>query len=199
MRLASILAAAVLCTVTVSAVQAQPRQAPSPQAQPPQAADAGAAVDPAKLAVARKIYALFGADTFSNISQSILGVMQGSMAKSGADAAHVQAIATAVNEAMRAVTPQVVDRSAALWAQDFTIGQLQEILAFYQSPTGQAVIAKTPEIAQQSAGVSIALLPQMVRVMQASYCRQVACTAQETQMFAALEARMRQQTGAAGG
>jgi uncharacterized protein len=44
----------------------------------------------------------------------------------------------------------MVDDVAAVYANNFTLGELREIEAFYRQPAGQKLLEKTPAIAQQS-------------------------------------------------
>ena len=39
---------------------------------------------------------------------------------------------------------------AGIYAQNFTVAELREVIAFYRGPTGQKLLEKTPAIAQQS-------------------------------------------------
>jgi hypothetical protein len=44
----------------------------------------------------------------------------------------------------------MVDNVAAVYANNFTLGELREIEAFYRQPAGQKLLEKTPSLAQQS-------------------------------------------------
>jgi hypothetical protein len=44
----------------------------------------------------------------------------------------------------------MVDDIAAVYANNFTAGELREIEAFYRQPIGQKLLEKTPAIAQRS-------------------------------------------------
>jgi hypothetical protein len=44
----------------------------------------------------------------------------------------------------------MVDDVAAIYANNFTLGELREMEAFYRQPVGQKLLEKTPAIAQQS-------------------------------------------------
>jgi hypothetical protein len=77
-------------------------------------------------------------------------------------------------------------------AQDFTTAQLHDMLAYYRSPTGQAMLHEMPEITRQSLQLGASLVPQMMRDFEADYCGRITCTAQEQQGFAQLNARLSQ-------
>jgi hypothetical protein len=44
----------------------------------------------------------------------------------------------------------MVDNVAAVYANNFSLGELREIEAFYRQPAGQKLLEKTPSLAQQS-------------------------------------------------
>jgi hypothetical protein len=44
----------------------------------------------------------------------------------------------------------MVDNVAAVYANNFTLGELREMEAFYRQPAGQKLLEKTPSLAQQS-------------------------------------------------
>jgi hypothetical protein len=48
----------------------------------------------------------------------------------------------------------MVDDVAAVYANNFTVGELHEIEAFYRQPVGQKLLEKTPALTQQSNQVS---------------------------------------------
>jgi len=45
---------------------------------------------------------------------------------------------------------ELTDVMAAIYASNFTVDELHDIMAFYQSPAGQKYIQRAPMIAQQS-------------------------------------------------
>lgn len=45
---------------------------------------------------------------------------------------------------------QFADAIAQIYARNFTVGELQQIKAFYQTPAGQKLLDRTPAIAQES-------------------------------------------------
>ena len=44
----------------------------------------------------------------------------------------------------------ILDSVATIYANNFTVSELQEIEAFYRLPAGQKLLAKLPSITQQS-------------------------------------------------
>ena len=56
----------------------------------------------------------------------------------------------AVMEAMSAKFGELAESFAALYAFNFSTGELQQLTAFYRTPLGRKFIEKVPEITQQS-------------------------------------------------
>ena len=120
------------------------------------------------------------------------GMMANMSARPGVDPARTEAMKAALMDSFGRLTPRLLDGAAEIMAQDFTTAQLHDVLTYYQSPTGQAMVHKMPEITRQSVQLGVALVPQMMRDFETDYCSRVACTAQEQQMFSQLNARLAQ-------
>jgi hypothetical protein len=58
-------------------------------------------------------------------------------------------MAAAVSDAYTPFYNAMIDGVAALYANAFTIGELQQIEAFYRSEAGQKLLEKAPALAQQ--------------------------------------------------
>jgi hypothetical protein len=85
------------------------------------------------------------------------------------------------------VVPRLFDEMAGYYAQDFTSDQLRDILAFYQSPTGKAMVANAPVLAQQIGGSMVKLMPALQLSVMDKVCSQVSCTPEQQQQLAALK------------
>ena len=53
-------------------------------------------------------------------------------------------------ESMNALVNEMIDQIAALYARNFSVEELREVVAFYRGPTGQKFIQKLPLITQES-------------------------------------------------
>ena len=182
MRCAKSLAGACAALTLAGAIGAH-AQAPPP----------GPAVDSERLALAQQIYQMVGAQTLSATS-SALKTMLGSVTTpaAGADPAREQAMKAALTDSVDRMIPKVLQGTVQIMAQDFTVEQLRGMLAFYQSPTGQAVLQKMPEVTSQSIRLSRSLIPAMMRDFETDYCRRIACTDKEQAAFAQVNARLSQ-------
>ena len=60
-------------------------------------------------------------------------------------------------------------------AEVFTEQELRDLIAFYQTPTGQALLAKTPELTQRMAADMPAIMGDMQAEMHAKLCARMTC------------------------
>jgi hypothetical protein len=76
-----------------------------------------------------------------------------------------------------AITPQLLesfqervgeltDQIVVIYATNFTIAEMKDVIAFYRGPTGQKLLAKGPTIAQQSMAAGQKLGAQIGRELQ---------------------------------
>ena len=144
---------------------------------------ASSSADPERLVLAQKIYALMGDQTLSSMTGALKGMLATTLQGQGVDA---------LGDGIDELTPKVIRSTARIMAQDFSAAELRDMLAFYQSPTGQSVLRRMPEITRQSVQVSLSLLPDFMRRFEADYCGRITCSAQEQQAFAQLNTRLAQ-------
>jgi uncharacterized protein len=160
-------------------------------------AQAEGAVDAERLALAEKIYAMMGDQTMRSITGALKGALSASLkAEAGQDTARAQAVQAALSDSLDDMMPRVVQGTARIMARDFSAQELRDMLAFYQSPTGQAVLRRMPEVTQQSMQMSLSLLPGFMQKFESDYCARITCSPQEKQAFDQLNARMSQSRAA---
>lgn len=51
---------------------------------------------------------------------------------------------------LKKATPELLDQMAVVYGEVFTEAELDGMLAFYTSPVGQSILAKTPQVTQQT-------------------------------------------------
>jgi hypothetical protein len=149
-------------------------------------------IDAKKLAMARSIYEIAGAPAFRATARSLtstLGVQLGT-AMQAKDSEHAHAMVEAVSDGLTSITPELQDEAVSRIARDFTAEQLQEMLSFYQSPTGALAARRMPLILQQTVGSVLTYLPQMMKGIEDSYCSRVKCSRPERKAFDDVAARM---------
>ena len=148
--------------------------------------------DGERLALARQIYKIMGSQTTDAISAALKTMMGALSGSGGSDNPRTTAMKAALSDSFDKMMPRMIDGSAEIVAQDFTVDELRDMLAFYQSPTGQVVVRKMPEVIEQGRRIGVALVPQMMHDFETDYCGRVTCTPQEQQAFAQLNARLAQ-------
>jgi len=98
--------------------------------------------------------------------------------------------ADAQEDATAKMVPKIVESMVNNYARNFTAQELSDLLAFYQSPTGRSMVAKTPQLMRGVTTDMIALLPEVRRDMGEEVCAKVTCTpAERTAFFGAAAAK----------
>jgi hypothetical protein len=80
-----------------------------------------------------------------------------------------------IGEEMKNTLPLLVIANARIYASHFTLDELTAIEQFYQSPTGQKVIAETPDIMKEAVPLGVAwghqaaieVLPKVIEKLRA--------------------------------
>lgn len=88
-----------------------------------------------------------------------------------------KAVVEAAAESTQAMIGKMLDKMAPVFATSFTEQELQDLVAFYEGPTGQALVAKTPAFAARMSPMLGELMPEMAADMHARLCAWVACVA----------------------
>jgi hypothetical protein len=145
----------------------------------------------AKRALAQKVYDLIGPETLAPTTRALAASLSVQVARAvtNKDIARAKAIMAAVDDGLDDIGPSISDATVTLMADDFSTEQLQALLDFYQSPTGQAALKILPRIAAQASTLSLKMTPQMMTTIRDSYCGRVKCTAQEQAAFTAIAQR----------
>jgi hypothetical protein len=141
-------------------------------------------IDPQRLALAKQIFESQGG---AQNAATIMNSMEKSMVDSVKDPEAKKRMAEVMDKMATVFMPRLFDQMAGYYAQDFTDGQLKDILVFYQSPTGQAMKAQAPVLAQQMAGSMVKLMPTLQLSVLDKVCSQVACSPEQQQQLAALK------------
>lgn len=65
---------------------------------------------------------------------------------------------------------------ASLYAQAFTLAELKQLVAFYESPVGQSLMSKTAHLAGQSAEIAARHNASFGRALRARLCARIDCS-----------------------
>lgn len=136
--------------------------------------------DAERLAAAREVVELsrvrdyMGKAIDAMIDQSMKGVVGGLTEANGVKTAHDKArlerVMAIYNAHMRAGLktdmPRLIDAQASLYASVYSLSELRGLVTFYRSPTGQAMIAKMPQLLQAASAQAQAILvrPMLARM-----------------------------------
>ena len=86
-------------------------------------------------------------------------------------------VSETVIESTREMTDKMKAPMIDAVAEVFTEQELRELVAFYEAPTGQALIAKTPELTQKMMAQMPAIMAEMQGKMLQKLCAKVSCAA----------------------
>jgi uncharacterized protein len=145
----------LMLVLVVSAPAQSPSPSPSPEA----------------IAAARDLLvAMRAADQFKMLLPAIMKAMRPTVVQNRPDvASDYDALVPKLLERASARIDNLLDRMAPIYARNFTVAELKDIVAFYRSPTGQRLVDRLPAIAQESmaAGQEFGreLLPELQRTM----------------------------------
>jgi hypothetical protein len=149
-------------------------------AQPAWSADAEPPPNPHSVELARRLFAdmhmdrMMG-DMMKNMAPAMVEQMRKTNpALTEADAKAVSEVAT---ESTTTMMTKIMDRMVPLYASTFTEKELQDVVAFYEGPSGQAMLAKMPVLMTKMTPVMIELMPEMQADMHKRLCARIKCPA----------------------
>ena len=96
---------------------------------------------------------------------------------SGADETRRQIVMDALPEVMSHMLVKLNAQMEPIVADTFSEKELTDLVAFYESPTGQAVVEKTPQMAARLMPVMISLMPEITKELMTKVCAKTECTA----------------------
>ena len=153
-----IAAAAALAVLTPLAARAAPPSAAAPAA-------ASAVKPEAEALVRRYLAAVHFERTMDVMQAAMLPVIAAQSAKANPNltAADQQMLVEVVRRVMREkMMPKMIERMVPIYAQTFTLSELQAMVAFYESPLGRSITDKIPTLAPRSAAITRELMPEMM-------------------------------------
>ncbi|HVY34784.1 MAG TPA: DUF2059 domain-containing protein [Caulobacteraceae bacterium] len=155
------------------------------QAQTPQSPPISAG----RLRLARAVFEAQGG--MANVSAAMDRVMASLQAARPGESAEAAANRAKTGEFMQQVLrkylPKMLDSQAEAYAETFDERQLADILAFYQSPTGQVMRQKLPELAARNGTAISKFMPAVIMEALELQCGQSTCTPQQQTTLATLK------------
>lgn len=111
------------------------------------------------LVIAREVVLLTGGESaMQDMVESVRPMMLADLTGRGMSPERAERYLTIFIQEFQSEFPRIIELAAIAYAGAFSIQQLEEIRAFYQTETGQAVVERTPELtmAMMRAGMLIA-------------------------------------------
>ena len=105
----------------------------------------------------------------------LAGIPQGSEVQE----ARRKAVMEVLPQVMSEMMSKMLARMEPIVAETFTEQELSDLVKFYESPTGQAVVDKTPQLAMRMAPVMRELMPEMTKELMAKVCARSDCTSDQ--------------------
>ena len=87
-----------------------------------------------------------------------------------------QAISDAVAESMDGFMQKVIERTIPLYATTFTEKELQDLVNFYDTPSGQAMLAKMPALTTKMIPIVTEMMPEMTADLTKRICSTIDCS-----------------------
>lgn len=140
---------------------------------------ADTAPNPHSVELARKLFADMHMDQMmSGMMRQMGPAMMAQARKSNPSLteADAQAISDALSESMGPMMTKVMDRMIPLYASTFSEKELQDLVNFYGSPSGQAMLAKMPALMAKMGPVMAEMMPEMTADMQKRICSKIDCS-----------------------
>lgn len=139
------------------------------------------APDAHKLALAKRFFAAMHMDQMmGGVMRQMMPAMEQAMAKQSNGAALTaeqrRAISEATSESMQAMMARMTDLMAPAYAETFSERELQDLVTFYEGPTAQHMLAKTPELTARMLPELMKLMPEMQQDVQRRLCSKLDCT-----------------------
>jgi hypothetical protein len=181
------LAIGVLLTMAAPAVA---QDAPSTPAAAP------AAVDPEKLALAERLYSSM------HLERTLRGMMANmfrGVAGGSGDDPRARQMMSSLSVGFDAALPGMIHAMVEVYARELTLTELRDAAAFYDSPSGQAILTKMPAMMNQFLPAALKMLPTMAAVTEQDYCSHIACTEADHATFARMKGAGAPRPAPAGG
>jgi hypothetical protein len=144
------------------------------------------AINPHKLELANELIEASGAKTQMQNMLHGLGaqIAAGASSKFSADEkSKMQIMVEAEGDALAKRFPDLQRAMARGYAENYSEQELTDILAFYKSPSGQAMIAKAPQLMQGVMASVLNMMPEIQRDAGEEVCAKITCTAAQKAAF----------------
>jgi hypothetical protein len=167
----------ICCGLVFGALLAGPMAAQAEGAAPEPAPAAVRDEATAKLRLARRFIAAIQTDQMG----AMLGQMTTAMTppRAGMSQAESDAVRSAIQRAGEQMLPRMFDAMAPIYADIFTMEELNGLVDFYESDIGRSMIQKSYAAAPRMTQAMMAMMPELMHDMADTMCKELDCTAEE--------------------
>jgi hypothetical protein len=115
------------------------------------------AIPAAKLAAAKQLIQVSGADALFGSVDGLTDAMVAQVKKSapGIDDDAVNHLKAIVREEFSKAVPAMLDETIKLYARHFSEAEMRDMIVFYGSPTGKRVVSEMPALMRESMQISV--------------------------------------------
>jgi hypothetical protein len=134
--------------------------------------------NPHSMELARKLFAEMHMDQMMGNMMRQMGpamLAQQQKANPSLTDQDAKAISDAVAESMDGFMRKVIDKSIPLYATTFTEKELQDLVNFYDTPSGQAMLAKMPALTTKIVPIVTEMMPEMTADLTRRICAKTEC------------------------
>ena len=142
-------------------------------------AAADAAPSAHNLDLARRLFTDMHMDqTMAGMMRSVMPAMVAQVRKANPamSDAQAQAITEATTQSSQAMMGKIMDRMIPLYASTFTEKELQDLVNFYEGPSGRAMLAKMPTLMAKMTPIMVEMMPEMQADIRQRVCSKIDCT-----------------------
>ena len=171
----------VACAALICAVGGSPARATdAPLAEAPAVNDttAPATPSPRVLALTKRYFdAIHFKNNMEVALRAMLPQLINSMVEEHPDltAEQRRVINQTLDESLPGLISSMIDKVAPIYASTFSEQELTDAIAFYESPSGKAIIDKAPSLAPKVAALLPQLMPEYKADLMRRLCRKIAC------------------------
>ena len=114
-----------------------------------------------------------------------MGEMMQGLASSMVPPHEQRFLTDALSDAVGQLTPRIFEAMAPIYAEIFTLQELQDLVAFYESPTGVALVSKSYEALPQITAAVNGIMPEILNDMATNLCASLECSQEELRQMKA--------------
>lgn len=123
----------------------------------------------------RRYFEVIQFEKLMNVSmESMMGTM---LADTDIPEDKYEVVEDSVLEAFAVVMPQMIEASIVMYAEAFTLEELEGLVAFYESPIGRSVMAKSVILSRNAGEILARFQPMMEEETLRRLCAQIDCPA----------------------